>query len=588
MTRRLLLVEASATMRHVLEKHVRALGHEVEATDSYEAARKALESQYSAFSAEISGVLFGWPSLSQDDADAFTAYLERADLADLPVIVMSTDMGAASRAWVAGRPHTAMLAWKDYLGIDASLERLLDDGSDSAEVPVSRFDNGDIHVLVVDDSRTIRYALRDLFEQQGYRVSLAATRDEALTAARATRFDIAILDFYLEESTGDVLCRELVSDPNCGDVVCAILTGTYADHIIKRSLRAGAVECMFKNESSELLLSRIDAIGRFVRQRRSLEVGRELLERTIDAIADAVLVLDPEGRVSYASAAALVALGLPSDTKPSGVTIESLCAIEELPVTGEAAVRMTWRSATRGPIDVSVTRTPLVGSEASLLSFERADASTKVPASPTRAGPLVPRESAQSSIDALQLATGSVGFVGCLIDYLESPPMVPDNVSLLILGVHENTSDGHRRLDPESHSFPLVDQGLQRLYRRESHVAALGGHRFGLLVRHTDEPQSYLLTRRLMQMCNELLVPLDGNRLATTACLIALSRRRGVTAEYLLRTGLRGLDIVEVRGVDQALLLDLKRMLTVYPVKPVPAAEMPAKRATTGSGKVVS
>ena len=159
MTRRTLLVEPSATMRHVLEKHVRALGHEVEATESYAAALDALRRQYRAFESDIACVLYGWPSLPDTDADALAAALEGEDFADLPVVVMSTDMRAETRAWVAGRERTAVLAWKDYLGVDALLERLLDADGDGPGERVAKFDNADIHMLVVDDSLTIRYSL---------------------------------------------------------------------------------------------------------------------------------------------------------------------------------------------------------------------------------------------------------------------------------------------------------------------------------------------------------------------------------------------------------------------------------------------
>jgi len=172
---------------------------------------------------------------------------------------MSPDMRAETRAWVAGREHTAVLAWKDYQSVDELLQKLLQQPEDDRDTFTNKFDNTDINVLIVDDSVSIRFALRDLFELQGYRVSVASGHDEAMATARQSSFDIAVLDFYLQDGTGDTLCKNLIADPATGHLTCAMLTGTYADHIIKRSLRAGAVECMFKNESSELLLARVDA-----------------------------------------------------------------------------------------------------------------------------------------------------------------------------------------------------------------------------------------------------------------------------------------------------------------------------------------
>ena len=582
MTRRTLLVEPSATMRHVLEKHARALGHEVEATESYATALEALRRQYRAFESDIACVLYGWPSLPDADADALAAALESEEFADLPVIVMSTDMRAETRAWVAGRERTAVLAWKDYLGVDALLERLLDVDGDGVGERVAKFDNGDIHLLVVDDSLTIRYSLRDLFELHGYRVSLAATREEALAAARETRFDIAVLDFYLEESTGDALCRDLVSDPACGDVVCAILTGTYADHVIKRSLRAGAVECMFKNESSELLLTRIDAIARFVRQRRELGLGLGRLERVVETLAGAVLVVDADGVVRHVTRAALAELGLTALDPVTGQSARTLLGIERLPDDDGRAVPMTWRDATGRAFPVSATRRPLPGGGESLLGFERA---ASPPAAPARSGEAATGTSpTPPPASPPALPPGATPFVGQLERYVGTTGSRSDRVSLLVLGVHtraslapetpggEGREPDERKPDgpdaPELGADELgrrVLAGLGELYRREHHVADLGRGRFGLLIRHGDAPQSYLLTRRLMQLCNDLLLAGGGPALACTGCLVGLENHVGRAPGTLLDYALRGLEIVEGRGVDQALLLDLKRMLAVYP-----------------------
>jgi len=310
--RRLLLVEPSSTMRYVLEKYLIALGYDVTALDDYSQARTMLRKQFDNFDPdhEFLSVLFGWQATRDSDAGRFLVLLDSPDFHDLPVVVLSQEMRADSRAWVAGRARTTQLRWKDYREIKDRLITLLDDSFADEDLSTTvKFSNDDINILVVDDSASIRFALRDLLALHGYRVTITATHEEAMQAAINQHFDVSVLDFYLEESTGDDLCRALIEHEATGEITCAILTGTYSDHIIKRSLRSGAVECMFKNESSELLLARIDAISRIVRSRKILFENQTRLDQVIDKVGAAVLVSDANQRFVFVSGRACTLLG---------------------------------------------------------------------------------------------------------------------------------------------------------------------------------------------------------------------------------------------------------------------------------------
>ena len=64
------------------------------------------------------------------------------------------------------------------------------------------------HILSVDDEKDIRELLQESLGMRGYRVSTAATPDEARKIAKADRPDLIILDFQIEESDGFVLIDE--------------------------------------------------------------------------------------------------------------------------------------------------------------------------------------------------------------------------------------------------------------------------------------------------------------------------------------------------------------------------------------------
>ncbi len=73
------------------------------------------------------------------------------------------------------------------------------------------------------------------------------------------------------------------------------------------------------------------------------------------------------------------------------------------------------------------------------------------------------------------------------------------------------------------------------------------------------------MTRKLMQLCNGIELPGHGQTLQSTACMVGLAHNAALTSNELLQRVSLGLDLVSKRGSDQALLLDVKKMLPVYP-----------------------
>lgn len=565
MTNRLLLVEPSATMRYVLEKHAQSLGFTVDSTESYQSAGESLNAQYQQFGSEYSGMLLGWPSTPDDDAASLTGQLEQSEFKDLPVVVLSTDMRAETRAWVAGRDNTAVLSWKEYQGLEALLQRLIDVAPNDPTTFPAKFDNTDIHLLVVDDSATIRYSLRDLFQMQGYQVSLASTQDEAMQLASNQVFDIAVLDFYLTETTGDVLCRELMSSERTGDIVCTVLTGTYSDHIIKRSLRAGAVECMFKNESSELLLSRIDAISRFVRQRRDIQSERVLLEEVIDSVAGALVIINPDHRIVYVSPAAVAELELDSAVSIVGQLSETLLEVDGPKPVGSGLHSAVWRLPDGGSIEVDYEHVLIEPSGRSLVRFARKQIPMKVTAEPGDTHAPVLAVSTSDLREKLNLAASSEQLLEQLNKYLSRMDTLTERLSLFVLDVFEQ--DEHGELTPITANEALeakVSATLHGIYRRPGHVATMTGHRYAILLRHREDTQAYLLVRKIMQMCIE--VKHGDAKVACTGSLLSVNENPGQSSGALVQHAFKGVDLVNSRSPNQTLLLDLRRMLTAYPV----------------------
>ena len=555
-------------MRYVLDKHAQSLGYSVDVTDTYEGAVQSLRNQYQQYGSEYSAILFGWPSTPQDNAAALATMLEQSECTDLPVVVMSTDLRAETRAWVAGRENTAVIAWKEYQGLEPLLTKLLDVPVAGAPVEVEKFDNSDIHLLVVDDSATIRHSLRDLFRMQGYQVSLAATAEEAVTLATSVEFDIAVLDFYLQETTGDLLCRDLMSDKGTGDIVCTVLTGTYSDHIIKRSLRAGAVECMFKNESSELLLSRIDAISRFVRQRRELQSERSLLQEIIESLAGAVMIVESDKRISYLSSAAIIELQLENADSILGMHSDAMLEQSGPQAAGTGIHAATWFLPDGESIDVDYEHVYIEESARSVFRFAQRPESREV-LNPEPE--LEQQDSAQltselSVISEFALKEGCQPFLTEFQNYLDVADELIDRVSLLVLDVFVKMPNGSLMpVSAHAEMEATITESLSAIYRRSGHVAYLKESRFAFLLRHREEPQAYLLVRKIMQLCLETEHSHKGLELVCSGSLLSITSNAHQPLEKLLEHGFKGVELVNTRAPNQALLLDLRRMLSAYP-----------------------
>jgi len=536
----------------------------VVAVGDYKKAEESLHSQFGSYGDDFAGVLLGWSIVPNEDADSLIDALESPDFSDLPVVVLSTDMRAETRAWVAGREHTVVIQWKEYQTVDALLQKLLQTPDDESDTFSVKFDNSDISVLIVDDSVSIRFALRDMFELQGYNVSVASGHGEAMAIAQKQSFDIAVLDFYLQDGTGDALCRKLLADPSTGNIACTILTGTYADHIIKRSLRAGAVECMFKNESSELLLARIDALSRFVRQRKKLADEQSLLDQLVDTLAGATLIIGTDDVISYASQQASFLLGFDSRSSLMGLNAAQIVDVNKIRESSSGKFKTQWRDASQGLVNVVYRQILLEDNSELVLNFKLM--SGKVAGEDDRDDQnKTDRHSVNDIVSALNLPESSRAFVSTLKAYPETLTDSSESVSLLMIDTYASRNDDE--VQP-SNLFEgldeLIEFALNNVYKRENHIAKMGENRYGILLRHTTQPQAFLLTRKIMQNCNAIDTGEEGVFISTTGCLFGVSTNTDKSAGQMLQLVNQGLEVVNQRGMNQALLLDLRRMLPVY------------------------
>jgi len=545
MEHRLLLIETSATQRYVATNFLEESGFSVRNAENYTLAQELLEQQFSDPENAVDCVLLSWPVAPDENMQTVLQALEGPDYHDLPVIVLSQNMPAQARAWVAGREHTVLANWREYKSVAGLLQRVLGEpGSDAAAaVQPPKFSNADIAVLVVDDSPSIRYALSDLLSLHGYRVSVVADSTEALAALDRQRYDVAIIDYYLRDETGDNLCRQLLAHPAGSDLTCAVLTGNYADHIIQQSLRAGAVECMFKNESSELLLARVDAISRLVRGRSQQHSDRSRLYAAMSAVDHAVLGIDGRGELNFANPKACTLLGAAAENL-RGLKA-SAQILTKLPEPQLAAVQHALESG--------ADLTPTNG------SF-----------SPIHGGPF------RADYHAVGLGSGE-GILLCFsaestksnaVSALPSaatakPKATGVHYSYLLIAAEFSAGGGDLRNVALSEKLvKLIALRLSQRLLQADRFQYLGQGLFGVVIAHRTPETAYAAARQLAALVSSLGATMGKVKLVSHSSLTPISDPDARDKATMLNAR-KGALVAKRKGVNYIYLADRKQLMPI-------------------------
>jgi two-component system, OmpR family, response regulator RegX3 len=114
-------------------------------------------------------------------------------------------------------------------------------------------------ILVVDDEPAIVDAVAYALRASGFDVETSADGESALDAARATPYDVLVLDVRLPGLSGIEICRRLRDE---SDVPILILTAMDAEVDRVLGLEAGADDYVTKPFSVAELVSRVRAILR--------------------------------------------------------------------------------------------------------------------------------------------------------------------------------------------------------------------------------------------------------------------------------------------------------------------------------------
>lgn len=147
-------------------------------------------------------------------------------------------------------------------------------------------------ILIVDDERVIRAALKALLESEGYVVRVARNGEDALASFREARPDLVLMDVMMPGMNGFDVCKKIRRLDE--KVPVAFLTAKDDDASGLRGFGSGGDDFISKATCEELLLARIRrligraSLPRFTAaKKKTIEIGSVTVDLTCFAVVEA-------------------------------------------------------------------------------------------------------------------------------------------------------------------------------------------------------------------------------------------------------------------------------------------------------------
>lgn len=131
------------------------------------------------------------------------------------------------------------------------LKNVLDDLSDHSPTH---------SLLIVDDDRTIRLALKDVFKGKEFETIEASNGRQAIEICRRSIPDVILMDAIMPETGGFQACRAIRELPNCADIPILIITSLEDEEAIVEAFASGATDYITKPLHFVVLKERVSRL----------------------------------------------------------------------------------------------------------------------------------------------------------------------------------------------------------------------------------------------------------------------------------------------------------------------------------------
>jgi signal transduction histidine kinase len=164
-------------------------------------------------------------------------------------------------------------------------------------------------VLNVNDDAATRYLMSNILKRGGYEVIEASNGTDALELVSRRRPTLVLLDVKLPDVSGLEVCRRIKADPALSTTLVVQTSATFASSARKiEGLESGADAYLAQPIEALELLATVKAMLRTQRAEEEQKRSARKLQRTFNAISDALLLLTPGGKIDQVNDATLALL----------------------------------------------------------------------------------------------------------------------------------------------------------------------------------------------------------------------------------------------------------------------------------------
>jgi two-component system alkaline phosphatase synthesis response regulator PhoP len=116
------------------------------------------------------------------------------------------------------------------------------------------------HILVADDEATTCRLLSAVFQQAGYRVSLAHDGQQTLAQLESDPPDLICMDLMMPKLDGAAVLQSMKANPRWANIPVVIITAAGRHPQVESLEQMGAARCVFKPFTRNAILSVVQEV----------------------------------------------------------------------------------------------------------------------------------------------------------------------------------------------------------------------------------------------------------------------------------------------------------------------------------------